>query len=93
MHALCFYFFAFLLQEFACAFFLQVCAFFLYFFTTFMARSMAAGKGQRKGKNFPIGDAPPVPISSRSASVPSIGSEDATTASNIEGRQQPQDNK
>lgn len=58
-----------------------------------MAQSRAAGKGHRKGKNVPIGDAPPIPISTRSASVPSIGSGAATAASNVEGRQQPQDNK
>lgn len=58
-----------------------------------MAQSRAAGKGQRKGKNFPIGDAPTVPISSESASVPSIGSGAATAASNVERRQQAQDNK
>jgi len=58
-----------------------------------MAQSRATGKGQRKGKNVPIGDAPPLPISSGSASVPSIGSRAATTTSNVEGRQQPQDNK
>ena len=78
-------FFAFLLQQFACPFFLQVCAFFLYFFTSFMAQSRARGKGQRKGKNVPIGDAPPVPISLGSASVPSIGSGDVTKTSNVEG--------
>ena len=66
---------------------------FLYFFTEFMAQSRAIGKGKRKGKNAPIGDAPPVPISLGSASVPSIGSGAATTTSNVEGRQQPQDNK
>ena len=54
-----------------------------------MAQSRAVGKG----KNVPIGDAPPVPISSGSASVPSIGSGAATIASNVEGRQQPRDNK
>ena len=44
-----------------------------------MAQSRVAGRGQRKGKNVPIGDAPPPPISSESA------------ASNVEGRGGPKD--
>lgn len=52
-------------------FFLQICAIFLYFFTAFVSQSRAVGQGQRKGKNVPIGDAPP-PISSGSASVPQL---------------------
>ena len=58
-----------------------------------MAQSRAVGKGKRNGKNVPIGDAPPVPISSGLATVPSIGSGAATTTSNVEGRQQPPDDK
>eukprot|EP00253_Pinus_taeda_P018206 PITA_18206 len=58
-----------------------------------MAQSRATGKGQRKGKNVPIGDALFLPISSGSASVPSLASGAATTTSNVEGRQQPHDNK
>ena len=57
-----------------------------------MSQLRATGKGQRKGKNVPIGDAL-LPISSGSASVPSIASGAATTTSNVEGSQQPQDNK
>jgi len=64
-----------------------------FFFTTFMAQSRATGKGQRKGKNVPIGDAPFFPISSGFASVPSIASGAATTASNVEGRLPPQGDK
>ena len=45
-----------------------------------MAQSMEIGKGQRKGKNVSIGDAPPPPISSESA------------ASNVEGRPTPKSN-
>ena len=52
-----------------------------------MAQSREARKGQRKGKNVPIGDATPVPISSGSASIPSIGSGAATTTSNVQGKQ------
>lgn len=52
-----------------------------------MAQSKAARQGQRKGKNVSIGDAPPVPLSSRSASIPSIGSGAATVASNVQGKQ------
>ena len=44
-----------------------------------MAQSKAAVRGQRKGKNVSIGDAPP-PLSSES------------TASNVEGRGGPKDN-
>lgn len=44
------------------------------FFTVFMTQSRATDRGKRKGKNIPIGDAPPPPISSES------------TASNVEGR-------
>lgn len=58
-----------------------------------MAQSRAARKEQKKGKNVPIGNALPVPISLRSTSISSIGSGAATTTSNVEGRQQPQDNK
>lgn len=50
-----------------------------------MAQSRAAGE-QKKGKNVPIGDAPPIPISSGSISVPSIGSGATTTTLNVEGR-------
>ena len=52
-----------------------------------MAQSKAARQGQRKGKNVSIGDAPPVPLSSGSASIPSIGSGAATVASNVQGKQ------
>ena len=52
-----------------------------------MAQSRATRQGQRKGKNVPIGDAPPVPISSGFASIPSIGSGVATTTSNVQGKQ------
>eukprot|EP00253_Pinus_taeda_P032931 PITA_32931 len=45
-----------------------------------MAQSKAAVRGQRKGKNVSIGDAPPPPISSESA------------ASKVEGRGGPRDN-
>ena len=45
-----------------------------------MAQSKVAGKGKRKGKNVPIGDAPPLPISSE------------YDASNVEGRLPPQCN-
>ena len=48
--------------------------YFCLFFTVFMAQSKAARQGQRKGKNVPFGDAPPVPVSLGSASIPSIGS-------------------
>ena len=60
---------------------------FCLFFTVFMAQSKAARQGQRKGKNVPIGDAPPVPVSSGSTSIPSIGSGNATAASNVQGKQ------
>ena len=60
---------------------------FCLFFTVFMAESKAARQGQRKGKNVPIGDAPPIPLSSGSASIPSIGSGAATVASNVQGKQ------
>jgi hypothetical protein len=60
---------------------------FCLFFTVFMAQSKAARQGQRKGKNVSIGDAPPVPLSSGSASIPSIGSGAATVASNVQGKQ------
>ena len=58
---------------------------FCLFFTVFIAQSKAARQGQRKGKNVPIGDAPPVPVSSGSASIPSIGSGAATTTSKVQG--------
>ena len=61
--------------------------YFCLFFTVFMAQSRAARQGKRKGKNVPIRDAPPVPISSGSASIPSIGSGVATAASNVQGKQ------
>jgi len=51
-----------------------------------MAQSRAARKGEKKGKNVPIGDAPHVPISSVFASVPSVGSGVAIATSNVEGR-------
>ena len=60
---------------------------FCLFFTTFMAQSRVARQGQRKGKYVSIGDAPPVPISPGSASIPSIGSGAATTTSNVQGKQ------
>jgi len=50
------------------------------FLIVFMAQSRAVSRGQRKGKNVPIGDAPPPPISSESA------------ASNVEGRLPPKGN-
>ena len=59
---------------------------FCLFSTVFMAQSRATRQGQRKGKNVPIGDAPPVPISTGSASIPSIGSEVATSASNVQAK-------
>ena len=52
-----------------------------------MAQSKAARQGQRKGKNVSIAEAPPVPLSSGSASIPSIGSGAATVASNVQGKQ------
>ena len=60
---------------------------FCLFFTVFMAQTKAARHGQRKGKNVPSGDAPPVPVSSDPASIPSIGSGVTTTASNVQGKQ------
>ena len=56
---------------------------FYLFFTVFMAQSKAARQGQRKGKNVSIGDAPSVPLSLGSASIPSIGSGAAIVASNV----------
>ena len=51
-----------------------------------MDQSSAAGRGQRKGKNVPIGDALPPPISLEfAANIPSI-------ASNVEGRPPPKGN-
>ena len=52
-----------------------------------MTQSKAARQGQRKGKNVSIGDAPSVPLSSQSASIPSIGSGAATVTSNVQGKQ------
>ena len=60
---------------------------FCLFFTTFIAQTRATRQGQRKGKNVPIGDAPPVPISSGSASIASIGSGTTTIASNVQRKQ------
>ena len=48
---------------------------------------MAQSRAVRKGKNVPIGDAPPIPISSGSTSIPSIGSGAAIAASNVQGKQ------
>ena len=61
--------------------------YFCLFFTVFMAQSKGARHGQRKGKNVPIGDAPPVLVSSGSASIPSIESGAATAGSNVQGKQ------
>ena len=47
---------------------------------------MAQSRASWKGKNVPIGDAPPVSISLGSTSVSFIGSGVATTISNVEGR-------
>ena len=52
-----------------------------------MAQSKVTRQGQRKGKNVPIGDAPPVLVSSGSASIPSIGRGAATATSNVQGKQ------
>ena len=60
---------------------------FCLFFTVVMAQSRATRQGQRNGKNVPIGDAPFVPVSSGSASIPSIGIGAATAASNVQGKQ------
>ena len=80
-------YFAFsLLLVFACAYVLHI-GHFCLFFIVFMAQSKATRQGQRKGKNVSIGDAPPVPLSSGSVSIPSIGSGAATVASNVQGKQ------
>ena len=63
-----------------CISFTNLCMFCSFFFTVFMAQSRAAGRGQTKGKNVTIGDAPPPPIPSKSAT------------SNVKGRLPPKGN-
>ena len=69
-----------------------ICFIYLVIFVYFLQYSwlnqrQQQGRGKERGKHVPIGDAPPVPISLGSASIPSIGSGAATTTSNVQGKQ------
>jgi hypothetical protein len=72
---------------------------FLPLLTKIMAQSSReTGKGQRKGRTSPTNVVLPPSFSSRSSSVPFVGSVAATTASNVEkntflARQQVEDSK
>ena len=51
-----------------------------------MTQSNVVGKRQKNGKNFPIGNVPPIPVSSGSSRAPFVGSGATTTTSNVEGK-------
>ena len=80
-------YFAFsLLLVFACAYVLYIWLF-LFIFYNIHGSIKGSKTGAKKGEECPIGDAPPVPVSSGSTSIPSIISGFATAASNVQGKQ------